>query len=486
MKTFDIDILICIVPKISPDAPTVGPAVLKSHLLSRGFTCEVKDLNIELYNEMKKNNQEDYFFEKDSVFKTRDLNDLDKNFGEIYNTYEFLFNDWIEFFKKKNPKYIGLSLLSYMSTSVALKLCLLIREHLPDTQIIWGGAEVSPGRAEVVKGYGLLDHFVSGDGEDALVNLMKGDLDSPGVNGGKTQLDDLNTVLVPNYDDIVWENYHDRNHPKPVYITGSRGCVKTCDFCNVFEMWPRYKFRSGEHIANEMITVREKYGRETFMFTDSLINGSMKAFRALLTILADYNNNNPDKKIKWHSQWIVRNKGQSPESDYKLMKESGCVALDVGIESFNERIRYELGKKFTDEDMWWCFKMLNKYQMHHTLLMFVGYPTETNEDHQDTLAKIRLLDKLGYANARSASGRRLIYFSFANTLMLDDGQPLWNKVKDDLDYYNNEFDWKYKDNTLDVRLQRLQEVNDVVQEVTGQEKTWMVKKKIEMIKKSYT
>ena len=118
--------------------------------------------------------------------------------------------------------------------------------------------------------------------------------------------------------------------------------------------------------------------------------------------------------------------------------------------------------------------------------MFVGYPTETDEDHQDTLAKIRLLDKLGYANARSASGRRLIYFSFANTLMLDDGQPLWNKVKDDLDYYNNEFDWKYKDNTLDVRLQRLQEVNDVVQEVTGQEKTWMVKKKIEMIKKSYT
>ena len=49
-----LDIIICVIPKIMPDAPTVGPAVLKAHLQDAGFTCEVIDLNVKLYNEFLK------------------------------------------------------------------------------------------------------------------------------------------------------------------------------------------------------------------------------------------------------------------------------------------------------------------------------------------------------------------------------------------------------------------------------------------------
>ena len=84
------DIIICIVPKINPDAPTVGPAVLKSHLMDAGFSCEVMDLNVQLYNSLKAINKHDYyFFEIDGLFSTHH-SDLDVEINLIYFSLEFI------------------------------------------------------------------------------------------------------------------------------------------------------------------------------------------------------------------------------------------------------------------------------------------------------------------------------------------------------------------------------------------------------------
>lgn len=481
-----MDIIICIVPKILPRAPTVGPAVLKSHLENAGFVAEVMDLNIDLYKEAEKKGDIDLFFDRDLVFKERDIKKLDQTFGQTYEKYKYVFDKWIEIFKEKNPKFIGLSLLTYMSSAVALKLSLLIRQHLPKTIIIWGGAEVSQYRGRYVKELGLLDYYISGDAEESLVELLNGNPYAPGINeNGPAQLKNLDSVLIPNYDDINWNDYpyiDDQSFKNSVYVTGSRGCVKRCDFCNVFEMWPKYTFRSGEKIAEEIITLKKKYNRQTFIFTDSLINGSLKSFRRLLNILADYNaNQDKNNKISWHSQWIVRDKKHSPASDFELMKLSGCQGLEIGIESFSEKIRYDMGKKFSQEDMWWCFEMLNKYEIQYTVLAFVGYPTETEKDHKITKKVLKQFHKKKYT---WIGNRKVVHFSFANILMLDDTQPLWQKVVNDLDYYHNEFDWKYKDNTLDTRLKRLLEVNTLIEKYFGQKQTWMVKKKIQDILQS--
>lgn len=481
-----LDMLICIIPKILPDAPTVGPAVLKAHIEDAGFTCEVMDLNIKLYNEFVKHGDEQQFFDQDAVFKCREMERVDEVFGETYKKYKYVFDGWMETFKQKNPRFIGMSLLTNMSTAVAITLSRLVREEMPNTKIVWGGAEVKRGRTLPFYEAGLIDHFIGGDGELPVVDLLKGNVDRDGIdNNPPFQMLKLDDVMIPNYDDIDWNEYPQLDQPQPAYITGSRGCVKRCDFCNVYEIWPKYVFRSGESIASEIITVKKKYNRTTFKFTDSLINGSMKAFRQMLQILADYNNKctNDEDKIRWHSQWIVRNLKQSPEEDYKLAKESGCFGLDVGVESFSEKIRFELGKKFTDEDMWHCFEMLQKYKIHHTLLMFVGHPFETDEDHQITKKTIKALSEKGYATKRD--GKKLMYISIANTCMLDESQPLWHKVKDELEYWHNDWNWKFRDNTLDIRLDRLLEANRYLEKYCDQKKSWMVRKKIEMIKRSF-
>ena len=84
-----LDMLICIIPKILPDAPTVGPAVLKAHIEDAGYSCEVIDLNIKLYNEFVKHGDKQQFFDQDAVFKCREIERVDEVFGETYKKYKY-------------------------------------------------------------------------------------------------------------------------------------------------------------------------------------------------------------------------------------------------------------------------------------------------------------------------------------------------------------------------------------------------------------
>lgn len=482
----NLDILICIVPKINPDAPTVGPAILKAHLINEGFSCEVVDLNIKLYNALKSIDKHDYYYFKNDRFFSSLHHDVvdgkfefSNEFKEFYKETMHVFTGWVELFKLKNPKWIGLSILSEYSQTVAIMLSCLIRKHLPNTKIVWGGAQVEYG-IDKFKDIGLMDHYICGDGEMAIVELLKGNVTAPGIDTVvPTQVLDLSKIQIPNYDDIDWSEYHMLGYDSPVYITGSRGCVKKCTFCNVDKIWPEYRFKSGKQVAAEIIAIRQKYNRRYFKFTDSLINGSMKAFRELLHELKEYRKTDPD--FSWSSQWIVRSMAQSPEADYQLMAESGCHELDIGIESFTQHIRYHMGKKFTDEDMWWCFKMLQKYKIRHTLLMITGYPTETDDDHQHTLDTINQLYNIGYAESKNEFGDRLLYLSFGNIMMLSDAHPIYDIIKNDLTDFSNTdaFHWTYKDNTLPIRIARFNEIQELIMKLNDDPTcSWMIDREL--------
>jgi len=147
------------------------------------------------------------------------------------------------------------------------------------------------------------------------------------------------------------------------------------------------------------------------------------------------------------------------------MAESGCVELEVGIESFSQEVRYHMGKKFTDEDMWWCFEMLQKYQIPFTVLMIVGYPTETDDDHQFAINTMKELHRRGYMHSKTDNGSTIMCLTFNSTLLLHEGQPLWEIVKDDITNYKNVADWDYKGNTLDIRNARFNELHALLKEL---------------------
>lgn len=466
-----IDIAILIIPKIEPWAPTVGPAILKSHVEAEGFSCKVIDLNISFYNSLSEEDQVKYYTTTDdNVFTMSDHYE----FLETIDNFLKKHSKWVDTniikLKELNPKYVGLSLLTRYSRTFAYYLSIEIRKHMPDVKIIWGGPDARE-NTKLLLDNRIIDFYVFGDGEFSLVELLKGNFTAPGINSvSPQQVEDLSTVLSPNYSDINWNDYKDE-YPdaKTVYITGSRGCVKRCTFCDIHTIWPKYKFRSSESIFNEIIEIRQKYNRKNFHFTDSLINGSMKTFRELLLMLKEYRKT--DKDFGWRSQWIMRPATQFNEHDFQLMKESGCVGLEVGLESFSENVRFHMGKKIKDEDMWFCFDQLRKHKIQFSLLMIVGYPTETDDDHALSLETIKKLDREGYIFYNNASGERrpLIHFGYGNTLLLDIESPLYTLLKDELVYYNNNREWQYKDNTPAVRVQRMTEIWNLINSIIGKD-----------------
>lgn len=372
------------VPFTDTEGPLMAPALLKSSLNAAGIETTAIDLNQEVKHIMENSKNEN------SIKKFLNSECVDAEaVTEIKNIFDYM-SDRILSYK---PAWVCLSLLTYLSQISCKWLCFSLKKKEPNIKIVIGG----PGVFISLKGVnsfadellstGLIDHYISGDGEESLVNLLSGNKIFPGVDTVKwKQVENLNSLPLPDYSDYNFTLYKIKSTP----IWGSRGCVRHCTFCDIHEHWNKFQWRTADNIFEEMKNQYEKYGINTFNFTDSLINGNQKEYKKLIRLLSDYNHDKKiDEKIKWSSFFIFRPTDSMSEEDWKLTADSGALVLYIGVESFVEKIRYHIKKKFSNEDLDCSLKFAQKYKIPLLLSIIVGYVTETDEDHQTQLAWIR-------------------------------------------------------------------------------------------------
>ena len=258
----------------------------------------------------------------------------------------------------------------------------------------------------------LIDYYLYGEGEQIFRELLKGNILVPGINNYNTvQIENLDQYPYPSYRKIDPYQYNYISWPE-LAINGSRGCVRKCTYCDVARYWPKYRFRSGESIANELYHAWQTTKIHSFEFTDSLINGSLREFRLLNKTLIKLQEQNPEFRITYKGQFICRSQGQFTEQDYQEMKQAGCNYLYVGVETFSERVRYEMDKKFNNEDLEFHLRMCGKYRIPNAFLMITGYPTETDKDHALNIAGLKKYQK--YAQAGIIN---LITFGYTTAIL---------------------------------------------------------------------
>ena len=97
-----------------------------------------------------------------------------------------------------------------------------------------------------------------------------------------------------------------------VYIAASRGCVRKCSFCNVPDLWPKFRMRSPESIVAE-IKHNADQGAKVFQFTDSLINGDLKKWRKINYALAELREDKKYQDLRYLGQFICRPRKQQTE-----------------------------------------------------------------------------------------------------------------------------------------------------------------------------
>lgn len=447
------DIIFLTLPRLELRSPITAPAILKACVENAGFKAHCIDLNVDLWHRLDSKKFGHVWFDTDLSFRHEDK--FNAFWIETLLPYA---QDWVQDLKNKNPRWVGITIFSQRSRWIALYLCRLIRQEMPHCKIVIGGPFVSQVGPKFFA-EGAIDAYVIGEGEEAIVDVLNGRLDCPGINGKPpVQMGDMDRIPIPNYDDYDFSKYP-KTWPDPrvkdegkmgseyIYITGSRGCVRKCDFCDVQSIWPKYRFRSGESIALEMKVQNNKYGIKNFLFTDSLLNGSVKQLEDLCHSLVKFREQGEMTDVQWQGQFIARPEFHMKDSVYQLMRKAGLFFVSIGVESGSEKVRNDMKKMFDNSALDYTFKACAKHNIQMAWLLLVGYPTETEEDFQETLD---MLDRYQWINEMGL----VRSVALGPTLDIVPGSPLYNRQKDLGITWDENGNWVLGENNRIVRIQR--------------------------------
>jgi radical SAM superfamily enzyme YgiQ (UPF0313 family) len=454
------DLLVASIPFTYTYGPSLGPALLKACCEQENINTIAWDLSADFNHRYE--NKDDY----NSIISWFQSPELQLSHDE-FNFYQEIIKDYSNKILAHNPKNVALSLLSIYSQRFTEDLCYQLKLIQPKLKIILGGGganlklhQYNKNWYELMLDSGLIDTVLIGEGEYALPRIIKENLCGI-VNEPLLSNEKFENVPFPNYDDYnfslyntgttFWDRTNNTYNDTVVLLTASKGCVKSCNFCDVAKIWPKFRFRSGQRVAAEIKYLYEKYGLKSFNFTDSLINGGMKTFQSMNEALARELPNT----ISYQAQFIFRGPKDMPEKHFELMRKAGCDLISVGLESGSEAVRMHMGKGSTDEDVNYSAEMLIKYNIKQNWNIITGYPTETEADWQKTV------DLLEYWIPRS---KGLIKINAVNTFSLLDKTPitdthLYYQLQLDQEIINgyNSFAWTsklYPENTFQVRANR--------------------------------
>jgi hypothetical protein len=390
------NLLIITVPFTFTFGPSLAPALLAACTKQQGIKSKAWDMSAEFNFE---HSHHEFYDSVLSWLQNPEMTLTQEEFDWYHSTVAKYASRIVH-----SSESVAFSLLTQNSHRFAEDLAFHIKAINPDYKIIMGGNGIDIFQYqyqqpwhELMLESGLVNTVILGEGEFALAESFKDNVQGV-VKVPQLSNNELNLIPAPDYSDYdftwypkskktFWSVTEDqRNENDNIFlITASKGCVKNCNFCDVGKIWPKFRFRDGHLVANEMIELHEKYGATYFSFTDSLLNGGLKTFLDLNRVLADRLPN----RIRYEGQMICRSEKDMPEKYFQAMSTAGCHHVIIGMESGSEQVRMHMGKGSNQEDVVWTTTMLTKYNIKQSWNIIAGYVTETNEDWQQTMDSIR-------------------------------------------------------------------------------------------------
>lgn len=264
--------------------------------------------------------------------------------------------------EKEQIPVIGFS-LNYLSQALCTFAMIgFIKKELPNAKIVLGGGLVTswmnrPGWKNPFGG--LVDHLVSGPGEQPLLGLL-----------GNTAIKQPHAP--PNYDALPLHAYLSPGFILP--YSASSGCYwNRCSFCPEKAEKNSYTTIPAQLAMNELCTLIDKTRPVLLHLLDNAINP------ALLRALAD-----KPLGIPWYG--FARFNKELLDMDYCMqLRRSGCVMLKLGLESGDQEVLDKLRKGIDLETASAILKNLHKAGIATYIYLLFGTPAETPTEARRTL-----------------------------------------------------------------------------------------------------
>jgi anaerobic magnesium-protoporphyrin IX monomethyl ester cyclase len=309
------------------------------------------------------------------------------------------------------PAVVAFSVNSY-TVIEANALVEKIKAQYPHIFVVYGGVHptIMPEESIAIDG---VDAICIGEGEHVFAELLQSlesgnDLDS--IRGlyfknakgiiSKNMLrpfaEDLDQLPWPNWD--LWDIDAYMNHgeivPGTLRVLTSRGCPYSCSFCSN-PVWQTslegsyYRRRSTQKIIEEIEYNYAKYSERGFSFlmiSDSIFgldkeHGKEFCRRYIETGLA--------RTIPWGAQMRCGTLDQ----DYAfLLRQAGCVRMNISIESGNDHMRNTIYKKnMSKDEIFATVHYLRSAGIMIRAFVMVGGPGEDNAMFTETMRFTRSL-----------------------------------------------------------------------------------------------
>jgi len=372
------DILLCTSPSTSfglyygnngnesvlPDTAPLGIGYITAFLRQNGFRVQMLDLVHQ---------------------------DFEKLSGVFYNALMQL-----------QPSIVGFTVFTE-TLNGALELARFAKALIKGVSIVFGGPHPTFCDREILESHHEVDFVVRYDGEQTMLELvtsiLKGGKDLSEINGltYRTSGGDINqNPPRPFFEDldelpfperIPFINLH--NHEaviKMASVITSRGCPFECVYCAAAaKSGRRYRVRNPENVYEEVKTLRES-GSQVIHFVDDTITIYPKRAYKLFELLKSLN-------IMWTCESRVDVISREGSKMIQEMKESGCVAIQFGVESGNNSILKAIKKGITIDEIKMAFQLAHDAGILATGSMIIGHFCDTKETIQESIDFAEFLQK---------------------------------------------------------------------------------------------
>lgn len=294
-----------------------------------------------------------------------------------------------------NPDIIGITVFTplYLQAKEVIKKT---REKFPQIITIVGGPRATVLPKETLEDIGV-DYLVIGEGELTVLELVRGieNGQDPGEIKGIAFLDKGEVRLTPrrdfisDLDDIPFPARHlmpirrygegigAKIKPCTTILT-SRGGPFNCSFCCNASLWHRkYRQRSPRNVVREMVEVYNKFRIRNIYFPDDLFTANMTWVREICSEIA-----NTSINFKWRCLARV---DTLDREILKIMRDSGCYAIEVGVESGSELILKNMNKNITIPQAIQILPQARKLDFDTHVFFMLGYIGETEDTIRMTI-----------------------------------------------------------------------------------------------------
>jgi len=263
-----------------------------------------------------------------------------------------------------------------------------------DVPIVFGGMHPTSVPEQVIENDSV-DVLCIGEGEGALLDLVNQiercgthRVDAPIPNMWiRSGPDVLKGDIRPLVEDLDGLPFADKSlfyREVPVFrkhytIMMSRGCPFSCTFCcnSLLKTLSRGKgthlrWRSVRNVIEELAQAKRRWNYRTVAFYDDVFTFNKKWAREFLPLY---------RKEIGRPFACVEHPRMIDEEIVGLLKEAGCVNIQLGVQSLNEKTRKEvLGRSETNEEIRESLRLIKRYGIGVTVDHIAEIPRETEED----------------------------------------------------------------------------------------------------------